>query len=50
MSPSALDEALRRSYALARCIDYGCLPEDAQALHDALSAGTPWLDLPITHN
>lgn len=44
-SPSIapLDDALRRAYTLARCVDYGCLPADAQALHDGVSAGRTWL-------
>jgi pimeloyl-ACP methyl ester carboxylesterase len=38
-----LDDALRRAYTLARCVDYGCLPADAQALHDGVAAGHTWL-------
>lgn len=42
-----LDDALRRAYTLARCIDYGCRPEDAQAMHAGIESGERWVDLAI---
>jgi pimeloyl-ACP methyl ester carboxylesterase len=40
-----LDSAMLRAYTPERCIDYGCRPEDARALHAGVAAGSPWLDL-----
>lgn len=45
MTPSihrALDEAMLRSYAQERCVDYGCRPEDAALLRQRVEQGESW--------